>query len=282
MSNKKIKLGEIQTLQIVKTTDFGAYLGFDPMDQTNKVLLPKSQVPAHSKIGDKVTVFIYKDSEDRIIATTATPLVTIGEVAKLQVKEVTKIGAFLNWGLSKDLFLPFKEQTAKVEAGDEVLVTLYIDKSNRLSASMKVYEYLDLNSPYKKEDKVTGRVYEISDQFGAFVAVDDQYSGLISRKELFRPLQVGEIITARVITVKEDGKLDLSIREKAHLQMDVDTTLLLTKLEQNNGFLPFHDKSDPEAIKEEFNLSKNAFKRAVGRLLKEGKIKQDQTGITLL
>lgn len=282
MSNKKIILGEVQTLQIVKTTDFGAYLGFDPMDQTNKVLLPKSQVPAHSKIGDKVTVFIYKDSEDRIIATTATPLVTIGEVATLRVKEVTKIGAFLDWGLTKDLFLPFKEQTTQVAAGDEVLVTLYIDKSNRLSASMKVYEYLDLTSPYKKDDKVSGRVYEISEQFGAFVAVDDRYSGLISRKELFRPLQVGETITARVITVKEDGKLDLSIREKAHLQIDVDTTLLLTKLEENNGFLPFHDKSDPEAIKEEFNLSKNAFKRAIGRLLKEGKIKQDQTGITLL
>ena len=279
--NKTITLGEHQTLLVVKTTDFGVYLATSE-DSNNKVLLPKSQVPEHTKVGDAINVFIYKDSEDRLIATTITPKLMMGQVAKLNVKEVGNIGAFLDWGLAKDLFLPFKEQTDKVKQGEQALVTLYVDKSNRLCATMKVYEYLRKDSPYKKDDKVSGMVYEISEQFGAFVAVDEKFSALISRNELFRPVRVGQTIEARVASVKQDGKLDLSLREKAHVQMDKDAMIILNALNANNGFLPFHDKSAPDAIKEEFNLSKNAFKRALGRLMKENKIRQDEKGTYLL
>ncbi|MDO5519584.1 MAG: S1-like domain-containing RNA-binding protein [bacterium] len=275
--NKTISLGEQQTLLVVKTTDFGVYLATEE-GSNDKVLLPKSQVPEHTKVGDTISVFIYKDSEDRLIATRMTPTLVMGQVNKLNVKEVGTIGAFLDWGLAKDLFLPFKEQTDKVRQGEQALVTLYIDKSNRLCATMKVYEYLSTDSPYKRDDKVSGMVYEISDQFGAFVAVDEKYSGLITRQQLFEPVRVGQIIEARVSNVREDGKLDLSLREKTHIQMDDDATLIYNSLTANNGFIPFNDKSAPEAIKKEFNLSKNAFKRALGRLMKENKIRQDEKG----
>ncbi len=278
--NQNLALGEKQILQVVKTTEFGVYLATSN-EQNTKVLLPKKQVPQGAKIGTEIEVFIYKDSEDRLIATTTIPPLCLGQVALLKVKEVGKIGAFLDWGLAKDLLLPFKEQTAKVDTGDQVLVTLYIDKSHRLCASMKVYEYLYTDSPYKKDDHVTGIVYEISEQFGAFVAVDNRFSALISRKELVRPLKIGQQIEARVIAVKENGKLDLSIREKAYLQMDEDKLIILNKLEEANGFLPYHDKSEPEAIKKEFSLSKNGFKRAIGRLLKEEKITIEENGIRL-
>lgn len=273
-----IKLGEVQTLQVIKTSDFGVYLG-ETANSENKVLLPKNQVPMDIKIGEEIKVFIYKDSEDRIIATTTIPELTLGKIALLRVKEVTTIGAFLDWGLAKDLLLPFKEQTARVHMGEDVLVALYIDKSDRLCASMKVYDYLDLDSPYKKEDRVIGIVYEIIDAFGAFVAVDNRYCGLIPTKEMHRPLKVGDSVEARIIQVKEDGKLDLSIREKAYVQMDTDAEMIFKKLQDAGGFLPFHDKTESEVIKAEFNLSKNAFKRGIGRLLKEGRIQITDSGI---
>lgn len=274
-----IKFGEVQTLEVVKTTDFGVYLGESKESET-RILLPKNTTPAGAKMGDSIEVFLYKDSSDRPIATTTIPPLVIGGIALLQVKEVTAIGAFLEWGLAKDLLLPFKEQTARVHAGDDVLVTLYIDKSERLCASMKVYDYLELDSPYKKDDKVIGLVYEIIEAYGAFVAVDNKYCGLIPNTELHRTLKVGDSVEARVIKVKEDGKLDLSIREKVHVQMDEDSELIYNKLLEADGFLPYHDKTDKEVLKAEFNLSKNAFKRAVGRLLKEDKITLSDKGIT--
>lgn len=275
-----IKLGEIQTLEILKTTDFGVYLGEIGITEGERILLPKNQVPSGSKAGDQIEVFVYKDSEDRPIATTTIPPLTLGKTALLRVKEVTTIGAFLDWNLAKDLLLPFKEQTSRVHTGEDALVALYIDKSGRLCATMKVYEYLDVNSPYKKDDRVIGVVYEIIDSFGAFVAVDNRYCALIPTKELFRPLKVGDSVEARVIQVKDDGKLDLSIREKSYVQLDSDAELIYAKLQEANGFLPFHDKSDADVIKAEFNLSKNAFKRGIGRLMKEGRITISDTGIT--
>lgn len=274
-----IKLGETLELEVLKSTDFGVYLCEPGKPEGERVLLPKAQVPKDIKTHDIITVFIYKDSEDRLIATTMEPKLKLGTTALLQVKEVTPIGAFLDWGLAKDLLLPFKEQTKRVRPGDEVLVALYIDKSHRLCATMKVYDYLRTDSPYKKDDKVTGIVYEVIDSFGAFVAVDNCYCALIPSKELQIPLQVGDKITARITSVKEDGKLDLSVREKVHLQIDDDAQNIFDKLKASGGFLPYHDKSDSEEIKREFNLSKNAFKRAIGRLMKEGKIRISSTGI---
>lgn len=275
-----IKLGETQTLELCKTTDFGVYLSEPGSSNGTKVLLPKNQVPANSKVGDLLEVFIYKDSEDRLIATTASPKITLGHTALLRVKEVTTIGAFLDWGLAKDLLLPFKEQTSRVHTGEDVLAALYIDKTQRLCATMKAYDYLDCNSPYHADDRVMGIVYEIIEEFGAFVAVDNTYSALIPPKELHRAVKVGDNVEARVVHVKEDGKLELSLREKAYLQMDEDSEFIFKKLQDASGFLPYHDKTDSSVIKEELGLSKNAFKRAIGRLFKEGRIIISDSGIT--
>lgn len=279
-----IKLGEIQTLQIVKKVDFGVYLGETAAktdteaqadgrrDAPDKVLLPKKQVPEGAEIGEEIEVFVYRDSKDRLIATTNRPLLTLHEVGRLKVAEVGKIGAFLDWGLEKDLLLPFKEQTRRVSVGEAWLVAVYIDKSERLCATMNVYPYLKNNSSYLKDAHVTGTVYEISENFGAFVAVDDQYSGLIPKREIYGEIRVGDTVRARVAGVKPDGKLDLSLREKAYLQMAEDGERLLAIIDSFDGVLPFSDKASPEVIRRETQMSKNEFKRAVGGLLKAGKI----------
>ena len=276
-----IQLGERQKLVVVKTVDFGVYVAPAAEEAEEKVLLPKKQVPEGTKIGDELEVFIYRDSNDRLIATTNEAKLSLGEVALLKVSQVAAIGAFLDWGLEKDLFLPFREQTKQLKEGVECLVALYIDKSDRLCATMKVYTYLSTESGYKKDDRIEGHVYEISKNFGAFVAVDDKYSGLIPMKEIYGNIQVGDLISARVTGVKEDGKLDLSIREKSYLQIGKDVIRILDTLEKYNGVLPFNDKASPEIIRREMQMSKNEFKRAVGHLLKEGKITITEKNIRL-
>lgn len=268
-----IKLGEKQELVIVKQVDFGVYLAESAEQMEERVLLPAKQVPEGSKPGDVLEVFLYRDSSDRMIATMLAPKLMLGEVAELTVVQVGKLGAFLDWGLQKDLFLPFKEQTKPVKEGETVLVTLYIDKSDRLCATMNVYGNLRTDSPYKTDDQVCGRVYQISDNFGAFVAVDNLYSALIPKKELYGgEVKVGEDIHARVTLVHEDGKLRLSIREKAYLQIEKDAARILELIDSHDGELPFNDRVSPEIIKQETGMSKNEFKRAVGSLLKAGKI----------
>ncbi len=275
-----IALGERQILTVVKKVDFGVYLAEAPGDE-ERVLLPGKQAPEDAETGDQIEVFVYRDSKDRLISTTSIPKLTLGETAVLKVADVGKIGAFLDWGLEKDLLLPFREQTKRVSPGEEVLAALYVDKSSRLCATMKVYNYLRTDSPYRKDDRVTGRVYEISGNFGAFVAVDDTYSALVSRQEYFGNLQVNQIVEARVTGVKEDGKLDISVREKIPQQMEKGVQKVLEVLEEYDGVLPFNDKVSPEIIERELQLSKNAFKRAVGKLLKDGKIEITDKSIRL-
>lgn len=276
-----IELGKYQTLEVVKKTDFGMYLSAEGKDSKHTILLPIKEVPEGCAVSDELEVFIYKDSEDREIATTAQVPVTLGGLAVLKVKEVSTVGAFLDWGLMKDLMLPFKEQTRKVEEGDSVLISLYVDKSSRLCATMKVYDLLSKSSPYKKNDFVTGTVYDEIESFGIFVAVDNKYSGMLPKNEIFSPIKVGDTVKARVINVREDGKLTLSLREKSHVQMDMDSDMIMKKLEVSGGSLPFNDGSDPDVIKQEFKISKNAFKRAIGKLYKEGAIQITEEGIEL-
>lgn len=283
-----MRLGYMQTLVAVKKTDFGLFLtDIEKKDDKNRalgdeVLLPKNQVTEDMRVGSEIEVFLYKDSEDRMIATRLVPYIKIGEIKKLKVKEVNKIGAFLDWGLPKDLLLPFKEQIYEIKPGDEILVTVYIDLSDRLCATMDLYSRLSLLPPYQKDDMVKGTVYQVHEQFGAYVAVDNKYSALVPKKELHRELKPGDEIEARVLEVKEDGKLDLSLRQKAYVQMDADSALILDKLKQAGGSLPYQDKSSAEEIKEEFNLSKAAFKRAIGRLYKERAIVIEKDGIRLV
>ncbi len=274
-----LELGKKQTLPVYKTVDFGIYLG----DETDRVLLPAAQVPENTKVGDELEVFLYKDSDDRLIATTREPKLELGKVALLTVKDMTKIGAFLDWGLERDLLLPFREMTGEINVGDSVLAALYVDKSGRLAATMKIYHYLEKGGSFKKEQEVTGRVYEISDNFGAFVAIDDRYSALIPQKQLFgNPPKVGDIIKARVTAIKADGKIDLAIREKAYLQMDSDAERLLDLIKKAGGALEIGDKSDPEQIRAITGMSKNEFKRAAGRLYKEKKVEIGSDGIKLV
>ena len=266
-----LELGKKQTLTVAKMVDFGVYL-HEGTGASEEVLLPKKEVPADTKPGDSLEVFLYKDSRDRLIATMRTPSVQLGGLALMTVKDTGKIGAFLDWGLEKDLLLPFREQTRKVRSGEQVLAALYIDKSSRLCATMNVYKYLRTDSPYKKGDHVHGRVYEVSDNFGVFAAVDDQYSGLVPLREASGKFQIGDVMEFRVTGVKPDGKLDLSARERIPEQMEEDAQMILSVLDEFDGVLPFDDHASPDVIRREFGLSKNAFKRAVGRLLKEEKI----------
>lgn len=268
-----IELGKKQTLMVVKTVEFGVYLAEDKNAGADKrVLLPGKQVPEGTKEGDSIEVFVYKDSQDRLISTTKEPLLQVGETAVLKVVQVTKIGAFLDWGLEKDLLLPYHEQTLKVREGEECLVALYVDKSGRLCATMKVYRYLSTRTPYVIGDTVKGRVYEISDNFGVFVAVDDKYSALIPAREAKGKYRPGKILELRVTEVKEDGKMNVSDRQPAYKQIDEDAECVLEVINEFAGVLPFDDKASPEVIQREFGLSKAAFKRAVGHLLKEGKV----------
>jgi len=275
-----LKLGEMNRLTAVKLTEHGMYLA-EAGNPDDKVLLPIKQA-GDLKVKDEVTVFLYKDSKDRLIATTKDPLIHLHETALLKVSQVGKIGAFVNWGLEKDLLLPYKEQTKKVNPDEEVLVALYIDKTGRLCLTMNVYEYLRTDSNYRVNDEVSGRVYLVSERFGAFVAVDDCYSGLIPRKELFEDVKVGRFVDARVSEVKSDGKLTLSIRKKAYLQMDEDAEKVMEVIRSFDGVLPFNDKVSPDIIRREFNMSKNEFKRAVGKLYKERRVEITDHSIRMI
>ncbi len=272
------ELGKMQDLVIREINHSGALL-VEKDQPESAVLLPGKQIPDGALPGTVLRVFLYKDSEGRLIATTLEPALTLGQIASLTVVSVTDIGAFLSWGLDRDLFLPFHEQNGTLHQGQKVLVTLYIDKSERLAASMHIYDRLSTESPYRTGDRVEGVVYQLSSTMGALVAVDDRYFGLIPRQELYRRLKIGERVQARVIKVRPDGKLNLSIRKKAYAQMSEDADRILQAIEAFGGELPFNDKEDPEVIQRELELSKAAFKRAVGQLLKKNMIEITDTSI---
>lgn len=269
------KLCEYQNLTIARFKEFGALLE-ENKDDEKRILLPSREVPEEAKIGDTIKIFIYLDSKDRMIATTKEPRITLDQVKTLTVTDVTKIGLFLDWGLPKDLLLPFHEINGKPEKGDEVLVRLYIDKSGRPAATMRhLYHYLRTDSPYKKGDMVEGRIYEFGHDFGTFVAVDDIFSGMIPRHEDTSHLRIGDVINLKVTDVKPDGKLALTTRKEAYQELDEDGAKLMEIIESYAGVLPFTEKASPEVIKRETGLSKAAFKRAIGHLYKERKITLD-------
>lgn len=273
-----IELGKIQELTIDRITPHGAYLTAEN-DEKNAVLLPSKELGESDQKNEKVSVFVYRDSKDRLIATKQVPKIQLGSFAPLKVVDITKVGAFLDWGLEKDLLLPYSEQIIKVHKGREYLVNLYIDKSDRLCATMKIYSLLKTNSKHQAGDWVEGYVYQINPELGAFVAIENQYHGLIPTQIMNDDTHCGDKVNARVAEIRADGKLVLSPNRKAYKEIPGDAKTILSKLDKNNGFLPFNDKSDPHLLKKEFNMSKASFKRAVGHLLKSKQIRITEKGI---
>ncbi|AFM41232.1 hypothetical protein Desaci_2277 [Desulfosporosinus acidiphilus SJ4] len=274
-----IEIGKYCRLKINNFTSFGAYLDAETGIRHDNILLPLKQVPEGAKEGDVLEVFIYRDSEDRLIATRRKPLAQLEDLAYLKVSAKTKIGAFLDIGLERGLFLPFQEQKYPIQIDKHYLVKVYLDKSNRMCATSDIYEFLSSDSPYQKNEKVIGTVYKVNFPTGIFVAVDNKYYGLIPSSECYTEVHEGDQVEARVIRVREDGKLDLSLREPSYLQMDKDGMKILEGIRQGNGFLHLNDKSSPLEIESRLQMSKAAFKRAVGRLLKENKILKFEDGL---
>ncbi len=273
-----VEIGKWQTLKVIRSKDFGIYLGTDEKDK-DAVLLPRKQVPEDLKAGGEIRVFVYLDSKDRPIATVNTPLITAGELAILRCASISDIGAFMDWGLEKDILMPYKEMVGKVRENKEYLVYMYIDKSGRPCVSMRLYEHLSTDSPYEKGNVVQGYVYQLNEKLGAFIAVDNKYQGMIPKQQLHRKLRIGETVTLHVCEVREDGKLNLSLTLPAYQQMEEDSEMVYQAILDYDGVLPFNDKASPAVIEREMGLSKNAFKRAVGRLLKEGKIEIHEKNI---
>jgi predicted RNA-binding protein (virulence factor B family) len=274
-----ISIGKTQSLKIANLTSFGAYLDAGTGNRHDNILLPVKYLPDGVKTGDVLDVFIYHDSENRPIATTLVPLAQLGELAYLRVTAKTKIGAFLDWGLERGLFLPFKEQKYPLHVDKSYLIKVYLDKSSRLCATTDIYDCLLTESPYQKNDKVSGTIYSLNPKIGAFVAVDNKYMGLIPTQEYFTDLHEGDQVEARVIRVREDGKLDLSPRELSHIQRDDDAVKIMQEIQSYGGFLALNDKSSPLEIESRLHMSKSSFKRAVGKLLKEHKVIQVDGGL---
>ena len=277
-----IQIGKFQSLPVSRLVSIGAFLSAETGNEADDILLPNNQVPPQTNVGDVLDVFIYRDSEDRLIATCQKPYIQVGELANLKVVEMTDIGAFLDWGLEKDLFLPFREQKTLVREGKRYLVAAYLDKQDRICATTDIEKYLLTESPFKKDDIVHGSVFSVKPDFGAFVAIENKYLGLIPKSEYFTSLHVGEQLELRVAVVREDGKITLSPRQVAYKQIENDVALILRQLEDHNGVLPVNDDSHPGAIKRHLQLSKKAFKRALGRLLKIKRVEQIEGGIRLL
>lgn len=276
-------LGDFQTLIIKRFKNNGAYVGIkDIKNEKLDILLPKKEVLDSDKIGDEIEVFIYKDNQSRFVATRKIPKISMGRLETLEVTDISKIGAFLDWGLDKELFLPFKEQNMKLEKGRKYLVALYIDKSERLCATMKIRSYLTSDSPYKEGDWVNGVVYSTHKDYGAFVAVDKKYDAMIENKDIVGVLEIGVLINFRISNIKKDGRLNLVLKNISHLEINDNADFLFNLIKEKNGFLNLNDKSSPEKIKEVCGMSKSSFKKAVGRLLKNKKIKFENSGIILI
>lgn len=277
-----IELGKIQELIVKKRGDSGLYLGVEG-EEGQIVFLPNSQEKEGEKykVGKRLEVFIYKDSDGRMVATQKRPLLEIGEIGMVKVVSKTKIGAFLDWGLDKDLFLPFREQLGNINEDDEIMIMPYIDKTERIAATMKIYNKLQSENPYKENQEVVGIVYDIKKDLGVMIAVDSKYHGLIHKEDVVHDFKIGQKVTAKVLKKRKDGKLDLNTTGKAYKAIDKNSKKILNYLKENNGVILLHDKSNPDEIKELLNMSKNSFKKAIGRLYKEGKIILKENSIEL-
>lgn len=275
----RIKLGDYNKLTVVKEVDFGMYL--DGGDE-GEILLPTRYVPEGCKPGDELDVFIYLDQDERPVATTLTPLAKVGDFAYLEVSWVNEFGAFLNWGLMKDLFCPFREQKKRMEKGNAYIVYVNIDEdSYRLMATAKIDKYLSLeHPPYKHGDEVDLLIWQKT-ELGFKVIVDNKYNGLIYENQIFRPLHTGDRIKGFIDHIRQDGKIDVTIQKTGHQQALDFSEVLLNYLKENNGHCDLGDKSPSELIADRFKVSKKTYKKAIGDLYKRRLITIEENGISL-
>ena len=279
-----MNIGKYNVLEVKREKDFGFYLS----DNDNKeVLLPKSMTEnMNVKIGDKLEVFVYRDSKDRPIATFKKPLVTVGDVGYLKVVFQTEFGAFVDFGLDRDIFVPLKEQRFKLHTGSKYLFYIYLDKTGRLAATTEVADYIlnakEEEKEFKVGDEVIAQVYSKSANGTVYVAIDSKYKGLVLPNEYYMEVYPGTEMKLRVKRIYEDGVIGLTPRNTRLNERDKLKEDILKYLKKNGGFMPFNDKSNPEEIKKVFNTSKNYFKMALGGLMKDGKIAQEKEGTKLI
>lgn len=274
-----LALGKMNRLTVKKQVKFGFYLD---AQSWGEILLPNNVAPTGLEIGTELDVFLYLDSEDQLIATTERPKVKVGEVAMLEVVATTKVGAFVNWGLKKDLLVPFSEQQIPLKQGQKYLVYCYVDNSNRIVASTKLDRHLHKTpAPYQPGDKVDVVISEQTD-IGYKAVVNHQHWGVLYTNEVFKPLRRGDRMPAYIVKVRDDGKIDLRLNASTFKQAQDLTDKILYKLSQNDGKLALTDKSSPELIYATFGVSKKAFKQAIGSLYKDKKIVISEHGIVLV
>jgi uncharacterized protein len=276
MGNRRLRMGQYNRLKVIKQLDFGIYLdGYE-----DEILMPTQYVPADVEIGDFVDVFIYRDSEDRAIATTLEPYGTVGEFAYLAVNAVTSLGVFMDWGLPKDLFVPFKQQRDNMVVGKSFLVFIHLDtQTDRIVASAKIERFLDEDvSDLSEGMQVDLLPYEYTDM-GIKALINQRYLGVLYRDEVFKNIELGKTISGFIKKIREDQKIDLALVEQSYNRIEGSKSDVYQQLQAANGFLPFNDKSDPAAIHRTFGMSKKDFKKAIGGLLKEGKISIKEDGI---
>jgi uncharacterized protein len=275
-----LQIGKINTLEVYKFVDFGVYLDGE---QYGPILLPKRYVPEDIEVEDEIDVFIYLDSEDRIIATTETPKIKVGEFAFLKAKQVDDFGAFLDWGLMKDLFVPFREQKMKMIEGHNYWVYAFIDKqTDRIVGSAKVDRYLSKEEPqYEIGDEVTIQIHSQTD-LGYKAIVDSAHWGVLYANEVFQDFTIGQTCKAYIKKVREDFKIDLSLQKLGYIKVDDVRQQILNVLKENNGFLGLHDKSPAEEVQQRLGISKKAYKMTIGALYKSGRIIIEENGIRLV
>ena len=275
-----MQLGEYNTFEILRDTDPGLFLGDN---EGNEVLLPNRYVPEEFNIGDKIEVFVYLDNEERPVATTDKPYITKGDFSLLRCNQVTKYGAFLDWGLVKELFCPFKEQAFKMKAGGWYLVHCYLDEeTERLVASSKTNRFLDNKeltvSKFDEVDLIVSHPSEI----GMNVIVNKKHLGLVFKDDIFKDISVGDRLKGIVKKVRQDNKLDILLSQIGYRNIEPNAEIILKQLNDNSGFIPLHDKSDPDDIKHQLQMSKKSFKKAIGALYKERLITIESDGIRLV
>ena len=274
-----IQVGQFNTLKVLREVEFGAYLD----DGDEGILLPKRFLPAGAKVGDELNVFLYHDSESRLIATTQKPYGVVGEIVKLKAITVTNQGAFLDWGLMKDIFVPKSKQQSGMREGAEYLVKIYIDEqTGRVAATEKIEPFLSNDVLTVKELEVVDLIVFRRTDIGYVVIINNQHTGVLHFNEIYQDIETGKKFKGFIKKIRPDNKVDVVVGKPGYSKIEDEAGKIMRLLTENNGYLPYHDKSDPEEIYSFFGMSKKAFKMTTGKLYKDRKIELTKTGIKAL